>query len=221
MAGQPMSIKTWATEQIRSMIYDGELAAGDKVLIETLAQRLEISRTPVRDALWQLAAEGLVTVAPRVGAFVRRIGPRETHDIYRIKIAVEPLLAAWAAERSPMPDRHQYRAAVAQLATAAAADDVTTYTHLLEQRRRQLVALAGSPPMADVLNVIDGRVRLLRYRNLGQPGRMRLSAARHMVIAEAIVAGDADTAARTMRVHMEDAAQAINVLLSESAEVAG
>jgi DNA-binding GntR family transcriptional regulator len=217
VAGQPMSIKAWATEQIRAMIYDGELAAGDKVLIETLAQRLNISRTPVREALWQLAAEGLVTVAARVGAFVRQIGPRETEDIYRIKIAVEPLLAEWAAERAPASDRQRYLADVAHLAAAAAANDVATYTHVLEQRRHQLVELAGSPPMADVLNVIDGRVRLLRYRNLGQPGRMHLSAEQHLAIAQAIAAGDGDTAAHAMRQHMENAAQAIKTLLSEPA----
>jgi DNA-binding GntR family transcriptional regulator len=212
---QPTSIKTWATEQIREMIYAGELAPGAKVLIETLATRLDISRTPVRDALWQLAAEGLVTVTSRVGAFVRQIGPRETEDIYRIKIAVEPLMAAWAAERASEPDRRQYRADVARLAGAAAAGDVTTYAHVLEQRRKQLVALAGSPPMADVLNVIDGRVRLLRHRNLSQPGRMRLSVTQHLEIADAIVAGDAERAAEAMRLHMENAARAIRVLLSE------
>jgi DNA-binding GntR family transcriptional regulator len=213
--GQPTSIKVWATEQIREMIYAGELAPGAKVLIETLAQRLDISRTPVRDALWQLASEGLVTVTSRVGAFVRQIGARETEDIYRIKIAVEPLMAAWACERAPEADRRQYRADVAQLAEAAEAGDVTAYAHALERRRRQLVALAGSPPMADVLNVIDGRVRLLRHRNLSQPGRMRLSVTQHLEIADAIVAGDAERAAEAMRLHMENAARAIRVLLSE------
>jgi DNA-binding GntR family transcriptional regulator len=210
---RPTSIKTWATEQIREMIYAGELAPGAKVLIETLAQRLGISRTPVRDALWQLAAEGLVTVTSRVGAFVRQIGPRETEDIYRIKIAVEPLMAAWACDRAPETDRRRYRDDVAHLADAARAGDVTTYAHVLEQRRKQLVTLAGSPPMADILNVIDGRVRLLRHRNLGQPGRMQLSVTQHLEIADAIVAGDADRAAGAMRRHMENAAAAIKVLL--------
>jgi DNA-binding GntR family transcriptional regulator len=70
--------------------------------------------------------------------------------------------------------------------------------------------------MADVLNVIDGRVRLLRHRNLSQPGRMQLSVAQHLEIADAIVAGDAEQAAEAMRLHMENAAGAIRVLLGET-----
>jgi DNA-binding GntR family transcriptional regulator len=207
------SAKFWAVEQIRGLIYSGELQPDQKVLIESLSQRFGISRTPVRDALWQLAGEGLVTISPRVGAFVRRISRRETEDIYAIKLAVEPTMASWATQRAGRSARAEYRTQLSALSDAADRGDVAHYVQVLEERRDALLLLADSPPMADVLKVIDGRVRLLRFRNLRQPGRLAVSIGHHIAIADAIAAGDAEAAANAMHKHMANSANAIRTLL--------
>jgi len=205
-APELVSAKDWATARIRAMIFSGEFQPEAKLSIDSLARRLGVSRTPVRDAFGQLEREGLVLISSRVGVFVRRLTPSEAADIYQIKVAVEPLMARWAAERGSAAERAAYRESVAGLAVAADLGDIHRYVQHLELCRADMLRLAGSTPLHDILEVIDGRVRLLRFRNLSQPGSLRISAEQHAIVAGAIDAGDGDLACTAMRSHMRDAA---------------
>ncbi len=100
-----VSAKDWALARIRARIYAGEFQPGVKLSIDSLAAELGVSRTPVRDAFGQLEREGLVTITSRAGVFVRRLTRSKAEDIYRIKEAVEPPMARWAAERPSAPQR--------------------------------------------------------------------------------------------------------------------
>src|ERR1700733_9219430 len=166
------SAKEAATEVIRGLIHSGEIGAGERISIEALASTLGVSRTPVREALWQLSVEGLVTIQPRVGVLVREIEDQEVLDIYRIKGVLEPLMAEWAAERGTPGQRQQIYDSVDELDAAAEADDVTRYVALLEERRGRLLAIANSSALQDSLGILEGRVRLLRFRNLSRPGQL-------------------------------------------------
>jgi GntR family transcriptional regulator, rspAB operon transcriptional repressor len=216
-----VSAKDWALARIRARIHSGEFQPGVKLSIDGLASELGVSRTPVRDAVGQLEREGLVTIASRVGVFVRRLTRSEAADICRIKEAVEPLMARWAAERAPAGRRAAYRDAVAQLQAAAEDGDADLYVKHMERCRRELLELAGSSPLRDVLDVIDGRVRLLRYRNLRQPGTLPVSAGQHERIAAAVAAGDGDAAFAAMRDHQRDAARRMAQVLEEQFPDAG
>lgn len=210
-----VSAKDWAVEQVRSKLHRGELSPGDRVLTEALAQELDISRTPIRDALWQLEREGLVTINPRVGVFVRHISPIEIADIYRIKQAIEPLMAEWAAERAPASARNRYFEAVTGLKVVADAGDVDHYIDQLEQCRAELLRLARSAPMADIIGSIDGRVRLMRFRDLSQVRLLAQSAEHHLTVATAILEGDGERAFDAMRIHMVDVAKRLQKLFAE------
>jgi GntR family transcriptional regulator, rspAB operon transcriptional repressor len=203
--GELLSAKAFAVKHIRALLYSGEFDEDGKLSIAALSDQLGVSRTPVRDALWQLAGEGLVTVSPRVGAFIRRLTPDEAKDIYRIKVAIEPLMAGWAAERADAERRAAHREKVQDLVDIAESNDVEKYIACLEERRANLLDMAGSPPLAEILSVIDGRVRLLRFRNLSQPRQLGASATQHVAVADAVAAGDADAATEAMREHMLDA----------------
>ncbi len=210
-----LSAKAFAVKHIRAMIHAGEFDEDGRLSTATLSDQLGVSRTPVRDALWQLAGEGLVTVSPRIGAFLRQVTPAEATDIYRIKAAIEPLVAGWAAERATTRQREAHQALIVDLEAAATAGDVDAYVTQLEQCRALLVEMAGSPPAAETLSVVDGRVRLLRFKNLSQPGQLTVSAAQHRAIADAVAAGDAAAAMRAMEEHMLDALRRVLRLATE------
>jgi DNA-binding GntR family transcriptional regulator len=211
---QLLSAKDFAVRRIRAMIYNGDFDTDGRLSIADLADALGVSRTPVRDALWQLAGEGLVTVSPRVGAFLRRVTPAEAADIYRIKVQMEPVMAGWAAERGSAEGRARYAEEIDCAATIAVGGHVNDYVTALEHARELMLDLADSPPLRAVLSVIDGRVRLLRLRKLSQPGQLEVSAAQHRTVARAIAAGDAHAAGRAMTEHMEDALRRV-LLLAE------
>lgn len=218
--GELLSAKAFAVKHIRALIHSGEVDEGGKLSIAALSERLGVSRTPVRDALWQLAGEGLVTVSPRVGAFVRRLSPAEAKDIYRLKVAIEPLMAGWAAERASSGSRTAYREKVLELVEIAQSGDVERYINCLEERRAILLGMADSAPLAETLSVIDGRVRLLRFRNLSQRNQLTVSAGQHMTVADAVAAGDAEAATEAMRNHVLDALRRV-MRLAELADSEG
>lgn len=210
-----LSAKSWAVQRIRALIYSGVLPPEQKISLDALARQLNVSRTPVRDAIWQLAGEGLVSVSPRVGAFVRRVSRQEAEDIYRLKEAIEPLMAAWASERAGPVERAQYCQMVQKLHAIAGRGDVEAYIQYLEECRGTLLDLAGSVPLSDILSVIDGRVRLLRFRNLSQPGRLAVSAEQHIAVAVAVRDGDGERARSAMSLHVGDAARRVRAILDD------
>lgn len=219
--GEPLSAKAFAVEHIRALIYNGEFDEDGRLSIAALSEQLGVSRTPIRDALWQLAGEGLVTVNPRVGAFVRRLTPAEAQDVYGLKAAIEPLMAGWAAERADAGRRVAYREKVRELVEIAEADDVTKYIGCLEECRAILLDMADSKPLAETLSVIDGRVRLLRLRGLSQQGELGVSAAQQLAVADAIAAGDVEAATAAMREHLLDARRRVMRLTEQHPEDRG
>lgn len=207
------SAKKLTSERIRALIHSGELRPGDRISIDDLARGFGLSRTPVRDALWQLNSEGLVEIVPRSGVFVRTISTREVIEVYEAKGVLEPLMARWATQRGTQSERDEFHASIAELQDAAAGDDVTRYVELVEGRRLALMEMADSQVLASLFSVIDGRVRLLRHRNLSQPGRLMVSMNQHALIAEAVRDGDADGAFYAMRFHMKDAKKRVRSLV--------
>ncbi|WP_271218904.1 GntR family transcriptional regulator [Streptosporangium carneum] len=208
-----LSAKDVVAEEIRALIYNGTMASGERISTDDLAERFGVSRTPVRDALQQLSVEGLVTITPRVGVFVREISPQEISDVYQIKSALEPMMAAWAAVRGTVEQRSALLRSVTDLERVAEAEDVPTYVRMIEERHEEMLTMAGSGGLRDALGVLDGRVRLLRFRNLSQPGSLAESVAGHRAVAEAIAAGDPQAAYNAMQAHKAHSTAKVEALM--------
>jgi GntR family transcriptional regulator, rspAB operon transcriptional repressor len=202
-----------ATEAIRNRIHSGQMPSGTRVLVDELAAEMAVSATPVRDALKRLENEGLVEIVPRVGVYVREIPSEEVIEVYTIKQSLEPQMARWATLRATPAQVKAFIASVPNLMELASAGDVDAYVDLIEKRRRQLLEMSRSEVLREILQTIDGRVRLLRYRNLAQPGRMRRSAIEHRGVARAVAAGDADRAATLTAEHVISATRSVLKLL--------
>src|SRR3954464_7514575 len=114
-----------AVELIREAILDGELAAGERLKEDELARRLDVSRTPVREALRRLEAEGLVVVEPQRGATVRSYAPEELDDMYRLRAVLEGYAARRAAERISEADLDELRKSCDRFSRLAARKRVT------------------------------------------------------------------------------------------------
>lgn len=200
------SAKDAAADELRRLIDSGEFTPGERLSIEALAERFGLSRTPIRDALFILRSEGLVTVVPRIGVFVRNIGDTEAREVYRIKAGLEAIMASWAAERGSPAQKDAFMKSLTALKKAAGRGDTSQYVRLLEVRRERLAEMAASSVMDDVLQVINGRARLLRFGNMSDPQALLGSYAEHHRIASAIADGDPDAAYEAMTAHMTNAA---------------
>jgi len=103
-----------AYEELRSMLAEGRLEPGTQLVNRKLADEIGMSMTPVREAVTRLASEGLVEHVPGAGAFVRRISRQELAELYDVRLALEPVAAACAAEHATAAEITEMREVIAE-----------------------------------------------------------------------------------------------------------
>lgn len=215
-----MSAAEFAADAIRDMLSHGVVRPGDRLNPDELAAQLQMSKTPVRDALQGLKLEGLVEVVPRVGVFVKKMTAQESTDVYRLKMAVEPLAASLAAERGGDRARSELRRMLRRLANATSRENVAKAEEAVNDIHQQLFDMSGSEVVRETFRVINGRVRLLRFQNMAQKGRLTDTLAQHEAVVDAVARGDATAAERLMREHLHDAARALREVIAANGETA-
>jgi DNA-binding GntR family transcriptional regulator len=195
-----------AHEQIRRRILDNLWPPGHRALEQEVALALGMSRTPVREALVRLQAEGLVEVVPRHGMHVLPVSPTDMREIYEVLTALECMAAELLARRRPSDaELAPLEAATAAMDRALAADDLDAWARADEAFHAELVALAGNRHLqATVMNHWDRahRARLFSLRLRPKPEH---STREHMELLAHLRAGDAEGAARHYRAHRERA----------------
>jgi len=195
-----------AHAEVRQRILDNVWPPGHRALEQEVALALGMSRTPVREALMRLAAEGLVEVIPRHGMRVLPVSPADMQEIYQILTALECMAAELLASRQPKPAELQPLVdATAAMDRALQAEDLDAWAAADERFHAQLVALAGNRQLeATVQNYWDRahRARMFTLRLRPKPVS---STQEHRQMLERISAGDVDGATRVTRAHRERA----------------
>ena len=203
-----------AYQRLRQEILDNTLPPGFRALEQELADRLGISRTPVREALIRLQKEGLVEVIPRHGMQVLPVSAGDMRDICEVLTALESAAAEIAARRSPGEEAlAPLVQASRDVAKALKSDDLAAWAEADERFHRSLIALSGNRLLIDaVLNLWDRahRARMATLRLRAKPVN---SAREHALLLERLRAGDAKGAFEANRAHHERASRELLELL--------
>ncbi|HEY2099587.1 MAG TPA: GntR family transcriptional regulator [Pseudonocardia sp.] len=197
-----------ATGALRELILRGDLAAGARLGEVELADRLGVSRTPVREALARLAAEGLVELVPNRGARVSRWTVDELRAVFDLRVQLEPALTELAASRATPEDVTALR----QLARAMLAagspgphQDLDAIVTLNRQFHARLVSIADQPAMAAALAGAVHPPIVVRNFHTYDDESLHRSLAHHLEIVAAISAGDPVWARAVMTAHIRNA----------------
>lgn len=187
---------------VSDAILNGDFAPGDRLDELSLAERYGVSRTPVREALRQLASSGLVDVRPRRGAVVASITPEKLADLFGAMAELEATCARLAAiSMSPLERRRleAFHALMQELVDAGDADGFATANLTFHT---QIYAGAHNGHLAEIASGL--RARLLPYRRaqFRTPGRLPRSHEEHGVVTAAILAADAAGAHSAMLRHV-------------------
>lgn len=218
-----------AYRSIRRMIVDGGLPPGHRMSHRVLAERLGIGRSPVRDAIIQLEAEGLVVQRAQSGVLLRELTAREMAEIYELRLVMEPFFAERAALLADSVQLATLRASCDQLSAIAALPDLEAWRSD-EGNRRTLYQLdmnfhatiltaAGNSIATRIFSsaqVLAHTFAWVPGRPVGPSERLLASATEHQGIYAAIAARDPAVARDRMRQHMLDA---IPVVTGRYAEI--
>lgn len=189
-------------EALEDEIVSGRLRPGQRLDEVGLAERFDVSRTPIREALIQLAASGLVEIRPRRGAFVMRLGPRALIESFELMAEIEAACGRLAARRMTPADREAITAAHAACGAAVAADDAETYYPTNAVFHQAIYAATGNRVLAEEARRLQLRLQPYRRLQLRVPRRMDASFAEHEAILEALLAENGEAAAERLRAHV-------------------
>jgi len=204
-----------AYQRLRTQILDNTLPPGFQAFEQELADRLGISRTPVREALIRLQKEGLVEVIPRHGMKVLPVSPADMRDIYEVLTALESAAAEIVARRSPSEEELAPLAQASRdMAKALKNDDLEAWAAADERFHRGLIELSGNRLLIEaVLNLWD-RAHRARMSTLRLRTKPVNSTKEHVVLLERLRAGDARGAVEANRAHRERASRELLEILT-------
>lgn len=193
-----------AIHALREMIFNGDLPGGSDHLESELALRLEMSRTPVREAALMLESQGLVELRPRKGVRIMSVAPEDMAEIYDILTELESLAARRAAEQPlTAPDLAVLERAIEDMEAALQTEALEEWGIADDVFHQELVRLSGNSRLNTIFDLMRNQVRRARAVTLFMRPIPLQSNRDHRDVFEAISAGDAETAARTHRAHRE------------------
>lgn len=191
-----------AYRRLKAAIFDFVLLPGEGFTETDMAERLDMSRTPVREALFRLELEGYVKVAYRSGWSVAPFDFRKLEELYDLRVVLECTAVDRLCAMVPMPDLGLLRASWL-VAEKDRKTDITEVAALDEAFHSTLVSAAGNQQMARVhADVTDG-IRIVRRLDFTQPPRVAATYEEHAKILRAVLARRADPAKLMLRTHIE------------------
>jgi DNA-binding GntR family transcriptional regulator len=189
-------------EQLEQDIVTGARRSGEHLDEQGLAARFGVSRTPIREALMQLATAGLVTLQPRRGAFVASLGLKEVIERFEVMAALEGACGALAARRITDEERRALLEAHEACAREASGGSPDAYYYANERFHHVVYAACHNAFLAEQARQLHDRLKPYRRLQLRARSRVAGSLAEHQGIVDAILAGDGAGAERLLKDHI-------------------
>jgi DNA-binding GntR family transcriptional regulator len=210
-------LETQVYQLVRTAILERQLASGERLVQDELATKLGTSRIPVRDALKRLEVEGLVTADERGSYFVSMFGVEDLEEIYDLRALLEPYAVAKAVKKLTAGELEALERLVQDMAQAGAARDREHYVQLNEDfhtllyeasQQRRLVRMikslwSGQPPLTPIT----------------VPEQLECSQQEHQALLDALKEGNVEAAEALMRMHIQNAGQALKAQLQQADRV--
>ncbi|MGQ7846176.1 GntR family transcriptional regulator [Granulosicoccus sp. 3-233] len=202
-------------EQLEQAILLGEFSSGSHLDETQLASRFNVSRTPIREALKQLVASGLLEHRPNRGVFVRTPSVQELLEMFEVMAELEALCVKLAARRSRKADMQSLQNLADACEQAMESGDCDRYYHANERLHNELYRLSGNRFLEQQAAALHRRLQPYRRLQLRVPYRMRQSMNEHRIIVDAVCQGQAEVAADAIRSHIAIQGEKFNDLVAD------
>jgi DNA-binding GntR family transcriptional regulator len=197
---------------LREQIFAGLYAPGSFLDELVLCERLQISRTPLREALKVLTAEGLLRHEPRRGCFISEVTEKDLDDIFPVIALLEGRCAFEAARNASDADLAALTTLHERLNSHAAAGRINDYYDTNFAIHEAIIALADNRWLAMAIADLRKILKLARSQQLHAPGRLQQSLSEHMAVFAALKARDSEGADAAMRTHLTRQREALRDL---------
>lgn len=200
---RPKSLAAIVAERLREAIMSAELSLGEMLSEEKIAASMNVSRTPVREALTMLQLQGLITIVPQRGSFVFKPDSEDLGALVQYRLMLEREAAQLAMKNNPVRAAAALGRIVAQMKNASETDDLQIYAQADNQFHNVFFEFCENHYLSQAYEIAGGRIAALRA-HLSFPLEMHRGRTliEHIEIAEAFERGDLKTALAVLEVHI-------------------
>lgn len=194
---------------LRQAILTGELKPGERLMEIHLANRLGVSRTPIREAIRKLELEGLVTMIPRKGAEVAQITEKSMNDVLEVRRALDALCAELACDRITEEELAALKDACVGFEQAVKTGDVKKIAQADVALHDIIVQATGNQRLIQLVNNLAEQMYRYRFEYIKDTSQHENLAEEHRIIYESILRKDKETASQAARIHIDNQEKAI------------
>jgi DNA-binding GntR family transcriptional regulator len=202
-----------AADALRTMIVEGALAEGERLNEVQLAARLGVSRTPLREAINRLAAEGSITMTPHRGAFVKPLTLAEFEPLY----AMRPILDPAALEAAGLPSASRMKRLEALNRRLPEARDASQAMDVDDAWHRELIAACPNPILLDLIEQFIRRTRRYEIALMREQPQVQAAVRDHNAVMTALAAADLEGACEALRANLARGAEPLRAWLKDRA----
>lgn len=194
---------------LRKAILTGELKPGERLMEIHLANKLGVSRTPIREAIRKLELEGLVTMIPRRGAEVAQITEKSLRDVLEVRRSLDALCAELACQRISEEGKEQLGAACVAFEKATELKDTTVIAEADVALHDIIVAATGNDRLVQLVNNLSEQMYRYRFEYIKDENQHERLIEEHRMMYESIMDKDCETAAQVAKLHIDNQEAAV------------
>jgi len=191
-----------AATRLRRMLVENLIPPGAKLNERELAEVLQVSRTPLREAIKMLAAEGLVELLPNRGAIALALTEEDVRNTFEVMAGLEALSGELAARRITEGELAEIRAMQFEMMAAYTRRDLSAYYRLNARIHDAINAAAKNPVLAVTYNQVNARLQALRFRSNQDGEKWKRAVKEHETMIEALTARDPDAMRQVLLAHL-------------------
>ena len=206
-----------AATRLRQLIVEGDIVAGSKLNERALAERLQVSRTPLREAIKMLAAEGLVELLPNRGAVAALLSEQAVADTFEVMAGLEGQSGELAAQRISEPELAEIKALHYEMQAAYTRRDLSTYYRLNALIHGLINQAARNPVLTHTYRTLNARLQALRFRSNFDDRKWQRAVQEHQAMVDLLIRRDAAGLRQLMVAHLQHKRDAVLELMRSGA----
>jgi DNA-binding GntR family transcriptional regulator len=219
MAGlQYQTLNQQVYTRLQEMILSGAVRLGEQLDERTLAADLEVSRTPIREAIGQLVKEGIVEYRPYRGNFIRTFTEKQVNDLFLVRASLEALAVRLAMPKISQEVADNIHRILDRVHEALEQEDMITYSDADREFHETIIHLTGNEPLIDALDRLGFQIQMIRTIANRDPHVVERTHHERPRILAALEARDAELAAKLMEEHIDGVRQAVVAHFKEVAQ---
>jgi len=201
---------------LKEAIIKGFLEPGTKLLENKIAEEMHVSRTPVREAMQKLVAEGFVKTTPNQTLIVTEVSLEDVKDVLQIREVLEGLAARIAAKKITRQEIDELKEIVTKMGLYVTKKDLTSYCKVDDEFHNLILNVCGNKWIIQIRDNLGSFIYRFRIKSLSVPGRLRCSLEEHQKIMESLQKHNSEEADKLSQIHMENTV--INILKNVAKE---